>query len=29
MKKTLNVSNSIGVAGLFVDAKHETAKTYL
>lgn len=28
MKKTLNVSNSIGVAGLFVDAKHETAKVY-
>lgn len=28
MKKTLNVSNSIGLAGLFVDAKHEQAKTY-
>ena len=28
MKKTLNVSNSIGIAGLFVDAKHEKAKTY-
>jgi GNAT superfamily N-acetyltransferase len=28
MKKTLNVSNSIGIAGLFVDAKHERAKAY-
>ncbi len=29
MKKTLNVSNSIGIAGLFVDAKHEQAKTII
>lgn len=28
MQKTLNVSNSIGIAGLFVDAKHERAKKY-
>ena len=28
MEKTLNVSNSIGIAGLFVDAKHEQAKAY-
>ena len=28
MQKTLNVSNSIGIAGLFVDAKHERAKAY-
>lgn len=28
MEKTLNVSNNIGVAGLFVDAKDEHAKTY-
>ena len=28
MQKTLNVSNSIGIAGLFVDAKHERAKVY-
>ena len=28
MQKTLNVSNSIGVTGLFVDARHERAKAY-
>ena len=28
MQKTLSVSNSIGIAGLFVDAKHEQAKAY-
>ena len=28
MQKTLNVSSSIGIAGLFVDAKHERAKAY-
>lgn len=28
MQKTLNVSNSMGIAGLFVDAKHEKAKNY-
>lgn len=28
MQKTLNVSNSMGIAGLFVDAKHEEAKNY-
>ena len=27
-EKTLNVSNSMGIAGLFVDAKHQQAKTY-
>lgn len=28
IKKTLNASNYIGIAGLFVDAKDETAKAY-
>lgn len=28
MQKTLNVSNSMGIAGLFVDAKHDAAKNY-
>jgi predicted GNAT family N-acyltransferase len=28
IQKTLNVSNSLGIAGLFVDAKHEQAKKY-
>ena len=28
MKKTLNASESMGIAGLFVDAKHEQAKAY-
>ncbi len=28
MQKTLNVSYKMGVAGLFVDAKHEQAKAY-
>lgn len=28
MQKTLEVSNAMGVAGLFVDAKHEQAKNY-
>ena len=28
MQKTLNVSCKMGVAGLFVDAKHEQAKVY-
>ena len=28
MQKTLNVSDSMGIAGLFVDAKHEKAKNY-
>ena len=28
MQKTLNVSNKMGIAGLFVDAKHEQAKVY-
>ena len=28
MQKTLNVSNSMRIAGLFVDAKHQQAKTY-
>ncbi len=28
MQKTLNVAENMGVAGLFVDAKHEQAKTY-
>ncbi|MCX7085857.1 MAG: GNAT family N-acetyltransferase [Methylococcales bacterium] len=28
MQKTLNVSYKMGIAGLFVDAKHEQAKTY-
>lgn len=28
MQKTLNVSYKMGIAGLFVDAKHEQAKAY-
>ncbi|MCK5190239.1 MAG: hypothetical protein KAR12_09320, partial [Methylococcales bacterium] len=28
MQKTLSVSSSIGIAGLFVDAKHQQAKAY-
>jgi predicted acetyltransferase len=28
MQKTLNVSKTMGLAGLFVDAKHKQAKTY-
>lgn len=28
MRKTLTVADSIGIAGLFVDAKHEKAKQY-
>lgn len=28
MQKTLNVAKNMGVAGLFVDAKHEQAKAY-
>ncbi len=28
MQKTVDASSSIGIAGLFVDAKHERAKTY-
>lgn len=28
MQKTLNVSHKMGIAGLFVDAKHEQAKAY-
>jgi len=28
MQKTLNVSKKMGLAGLFVDAKHKQAKTY-
>jgi predicted N-acetyltransferase YhbS len=28
MQKTLNVSNAMGIAGLFVDAKHQQAKDY-
>jgi len=28
IKKTLSVSTNIGIAGLFVDAKHEQAKVY-
>ncbi len=28
MKKTLKASESMGIAGLFVDAKHEQAKSY-
>jgi len=28
MRKTVNVSNSMGIAGLFVDAKHPAAKKY-
>lgn len=28
MQKTLNVSYKMGVAGLFVDAKHKQAKAY-
>ena len=28
MQKTLNVSNSMGIAGLFVNAKHQQAKVY-
>ena len=28
IQKTLNASNNIGIAGLFVDAKDETAKAY-
>ena len=28
MKKTLNVAENMGIVGLFVDAKHEQAKTY-
>ena len=28
MQKTLNVSNTMGISGLFVDAKHQQAKAY-
>jgi len=28
MQKTLSVSNAMGIAGLFVDAKHQQAKAY-
>jgi hypothetical protein len=28
MQKTWNVSQKMGIAGLFVDAKHEQAKAY-
>ena len=28
MQKTLNVSKTMGLAGLFVDAKHQQAKVY-
>jgi len=28
MKKTLNASNTLGIAGLFVDAKHQYAQVY-
>ena len=28
LQKTLNVSNTMGIAGLFVDAKHQQAKAY-
>jgi len=28
IQKTLNVSNAMGIAGLFVDAKHQQAKAY-
>mgnify|MGYP000494595647 CR=1 FL=1 len=28
MQKTLSVSNAMGIAGLFVDAKHQHAKGY-
>lgn len=28
MQKTLTVSYTMGIAGLFVDAKHEQAKAY-
>lgn len=28
MKKTINVSKAMGVAGLFVDAKHQKARNY-
>lgn len=28
MQKTMSVSNSMGIAGLFVDAKHQQAKAY-
>ena len=28
MQKTLNVAENMGIAGLFVDAKHEKAKAY-